>query len=548
MDDLGLIFIGLVSIATIISLINIYTHTQQQQENFLAFYCGIFIFKIFGFQTDIYNNRVPLPPNYPLHPALTRTYVIGLARNYINGNYNTLTQAPCYNVHTYVPSLAAAQNWIISSLRTLATRNPTRKIKGPFITLLANNYNNKQIYIALYAPSHMKNTGAFPPNKDALGHCHRWVNRLLIGSTYGIPDPKYNSSNGSTTYVRTCFNAPETMREIQPCTREYSYVPCGCIGSGCTHYQRYKGDNYSEAAHTHIFVVYEIKMEHPSIAPLIHPESPKRLLRNILPYNTELRPGLIDALISPNGAYALVVSHNRLHINGVPLLTTPTTADNAILDDKEFRLESINGDSMKIALTTGKAETPISIELQNDGRLVAFDRYDMPISSPALDAFHQRLKKEEPSAVPYDALMDPYATFTEYDPLLEYARRIQNLLDYLQARNLLFNYSKELDSPFAIPTTPAPNSPLDYSKFYPYDPRTDYNKRLEDLYAKLKAQGLTPYRDPAPITLPSPSNLSPPTDVAGASQQPFQPYDPQRDQDARMKQLLSLSTPSPPPQ
>jgi len=480
------------------------------KETFLDWYCGIGFFKILGFATEIYRHRAVGSANSALHPALTRSYTVGFMPHELTEGTHAYANPPCYFSHAHAADLASAQDYIIRQLRALnATASASSRprvfangLHGPFIALLANDNSLGKIHVVLYAPSHSRD-GLVQPNYDALGRAHRWLYRLLTANAYTIANPLFSSTNGSLSHVRTCIGAREETRDTGACSTLTTYSACGCIGPGCSPRFKFPGNaKLQKAQQVAIYVAYEIRLDYPALAGYVSRDagSPRALLRNILPSVGELRAGMAGALVSPNGAYAaLLTARGGLRVNGVLVVPCPSgrVAGSVTVDDKSLVLQTEAGDVVtEVQIAEGDVKGPASLVLKNNGQLAVYDSTNKEVSSPAVRKMNEAIRDDDPTAGDNDF---GYSGDEEgaWDPVADYRRRIANLVSYLQFRNLLFNYDVDaalVDKSGLIGALGQDSGQMwgtyDVGSVPKYDSNADYWGRLTALAAVLRRAGM----------------------------------------------------------
>jgi len=480
------------------------------KETFLDWYCGIGFFKILGFATEIYRHRAVGSANSALHPALTRSYTVGFMPHELTEGTHAYANPPCYFSHAHAADLASAQDYIIRQLRALnATASASSRprvfangLHGPFIALLANDNSLGKIHVVLYAPSHSRD-GLVQPNYDALGRAHRWLYRLLTANAYTIANPLFSSTNGSLSHVRTCIGAREETRDTGACSTLTTYSACGCIGPGCSPRFKFPGNaKLQKAQQVAIYVAYEIRLDYPALAGYVSRDagSPRALLRNILPSVGELRAGMAGALVSPNGAYAaLLTARGGLRVNGVLVVPCPSgrVAGSVTVDDKSLVLQTEAGDVVtEVQIAEGDVKGPASLVLKNNGQLAVYDSTNKEVSSPAVRKMNEAIRDDDPTAGDNDF---GYGGDEEgaWDPVADYRRRIANLVSYLQFRNLLFNYDVDaalVDKSGLIGALGQDSGQMwgtyDVGSVPKYDSNADYWGRLTALAAVLRRAGM----------------------------------------------------------
>ena len=485
---------------------------SKKDEQFLDWYCGIPLFKGVGFQTDIYHHRAVGAADSHLHPTLTRSYTVGFLPHHTESGTHAFANPPCYTSQVCTRSLAEAQDHIIRTLRELnakasATSRPrvfTNALHGPFVALLANDNSSKSISVVLYAPSHSRD-GLVQPNYDALGRAHRWLFRLMTGPAYKIDDPRFFSTNGSLSHVRTCLGAPETTRDTGACETTTTYVACGCIGgSGCSPRFKYRSANLKRAQQTDIYVAYEIRLDHPAIAGLVSraANSPRALLRNTLPESAEMRQGMAGALVSPNGAYAaLITARGGLRVNGVVVLPCPPgrIAGSVTIDGKNLALQTVGGDPIAemVVAEGSNVKSPVTLVLKSNGQFAVYDAANADVTSAAVEGVNAAIREDDPTAGRSDGSGYDGDSPDDWDPVADYRWRIEGLLNWLRARDLLYNYDVNADTidKSALLGALGQSSGLawgtyDISAMPPYDPSVNYTERLLALAAVLRRAGL----------------------------------------------------------
>ena len=485
---------------------------SKKEEQFLDWFCGVSILKLFGMQTDIYRHREVGQANSNFHPTLTRAYTIGFMPHQTDGETHAFANPPCFISQANVGGLAEAQDHIIRKLRELnatasATTRPrvfSNALHGPFIALLANDNSRGRIHVVLYAPSHSRD-GLVQPNYDALGRAHRWLFRLMTGPAYKIDDPRFFSTNGSLSHVRTCLGAPEETRDTAACSTTTTYVACGCIGgSGCSPRFKYRSANLKRALQTDIYVAYEIRLSHPAIAGLVSrdPNSPRALLRNTLPESAEMRQGMAGALISPNGAYAaMITARGGLRVNGVTALPCPSgrIAGSVTIDGKNLALQTVAGDpiaEMQVA-EGSNIKTPVTLVLKSNGQFAVYDAANADVTSAAVKSVNAAIREDDPTAGAGDGSGYDGDSLGVWDPVSDYRWRIEQLLGWLRARDLLSNYDINADTIDKSALLGALGQSAgqswgsyDISAMPPYDPSVNYTERLLALAAVLRKAGL----------------------------------------------------------
>jgi len=497
-------------------------------EPFLDWYCGVSIMKLFGFNTDIHRDRnVSSATVGPLQ----RVYVQGFLDHDISAR--VYENAPCYYASGSVGGLSEVPGYIrnrLVQLRQLATPPPPASasaknaqdsdaswnepgtpavapataaaaappaLHGPFIALLANNNYSRRLEVLLYAPSHRSN-GRVQPNRNALAIGHRWVRRLLVGTPYKIDDPRYYSRDGSVSHVRTCFGSSESRRDTGACTTEDTYIACGCIGPGCSPKTKYSSANMKRATFNDIYVAYEVRLDHSDIASLVT-GGPRTLLRNMLPYNTEMYPRPSQTLYSENGAYAATLSGGTFRVNGTTILKGPGNATQLMLSTQTLSLETDQGgfDPLRVA---HRGSAPFTLVLENDGRLRVYDYSNSDVTAPELELRSKGIYEITPEAIKSILEAEDAGDDWGWDANADYRDRIENLLNYLRLRDLLKNYN-----PALFASTPGASGADSiaaqiirkrlttmYGTFepdFPYDPSQDYAKRVTDLVADLRRLG-----------------------------------------------------------
>ena len=483
---------------------------SEKGEPFLDFYCGNAFFRIFGFNTEIYRHRVVGAADSDLHPTLTRAYTVGFLPHQTDGDTHAFANPPCYISQARVGGLAEAQDHIIRTLRNLnatasATTRPrvfSNALHGPFVALLANDNSRGRIHVVLYAPSHSRD-GLVQPNYDALGRAHRWLFRLMTGPAYKIDDPRFSSTNGSLSHVRTCLGAPETTRDVGACSTETTYVACGCIGPTCSPRPKYRSANLKRAVQTDIYVAYEIRLDHPAIAGLVSraANSPRALLRNTLPESAEMRQGMAGALVSPNGAYAaMITARGGLRMNGVIVLPCPSgrIAGSVTIDGKNLALQTVAGDPFaEMVVAEGNIKGPVTLVLKSNGQFAVYDAANADVTSAAVKSVNAAIREDDPTAGAGDGSGYDGDSLGVWDPVSDYRWRIEQLLGWLRARDLLSNYDINADTIDKSALLGALGQSAgqswgsyDISAMPPYDPSVNYTERLLALAAVLRKAGL----------------------------------------------------------
>jgi len=465
-------------------------------EPFLDWYCGVSIMKLFGFNTDIHRDRnVSSATVGPLQ----RVYVQGFLDHDISAR--VYENAPCYYASGSVGGLSEVPGYIrnrLVQLRQLATPAALPPaLHGPFIALLANNNYSRRLEVLLYAPSHRSN-GRVQPNRNALAIGHRWVRRLLVGTPYKIDDPRYYSRDGSVSHVRTCFGSSESRRDTGACTTEDTYIACGCIGPGCSPKTKYSSANMKRATFNDIYVAYEVRLDHSDIASLVT-GGPRTLLRNMLPYNTEMYPRPSQTLYSENGAYAATLSGGTFRVNGTTILKGPGNATQLMLSTQTLSLETDQGgfDPLRVA---HRGSAPFTLVLENDGRLRVYDYSNSDVTAPELELRSKGIYEITPEAIKSILEAEDAGDDWGWDANADYRDRIENLLNYLRLRDLLKNYNPALFA--GAPGASGADSiaaqiirkrlTTMYGTFepdFPYDPSQDYAKRVTDLVSDLRRLG-----------------------------------------------------------
>jgi hypothetical protein len=481
---------------------------SKKDEPFLDLFCGVSLLKLFGFNTEIYHHRVVGAADSDLHPTLTRAYTVGFLPHQTDADTSAFANPPCYISQAYAGSLAEAQDHIVRTLRDLnatasATTRP-RVFANALVALLANDNSRGSIRVVLYAPSHSRD-GLVQPNYDALGRAHRWLFRLMTGPAYKIDDPRFSSTNGSLSHVRTCLGAPETTRDVAACSTETTYVACGCIGgSGCSPRPKYRSANLKRAVQSDIYVAYEIRLSHPAIAGLVSraANSPRALLRNCLPESAEMRQGMSGALVSPNGAYAaLITARGGLRVNGVVVIQCPPgrIAGSVTIDGKNLALQTVAGDpiaEMQVA-EGSNIKTPVTLVLKSNGQFAVYDAANADVTSAAVKSVNAAIREDDPTAGAGDGSGYDGDSLGVWDPVSDYRWRIEMLLNWLRARDLLSNYDVNSDAidKSALLGALGQSSGQAWGSYGisampPYDPSVNYTERLLALAAVLRRAGL----------------------------------------------------------
>lgn len=528
--------------------------------------------------------RTPVPPTSDQNAPLRRTiYVAGFMDHDLAADRNptkksltnTFDNAPCYYVRGHVKNfagIAPAVRIVLTKLREIATAaelkaaekrananaprpaglfsaltggaeadpadawdaesnvpKPKPVLHGPFIFLLANNTDKTTIDILFYAPSHQRD-GALQPNRNALAIGHRWVTRLLTGASYAVGDPLYTTTvggpkNTALSHVRTCYGAPEVPERVDLCTTRATYVVCGCTGSrGCTPKAKYVSKNLSRATFNSIYVAYEVRLDHPDIAPLVT-GGPKTLLRNALPYNTEMFARPSQTLHSENGRHVATLSGNSFRVNGKTILSAaPGNARSLMINLGSLRLET-DQDASRDLTVAFSGSAPFTLVLENDGRLRVYDYSNRDVTDAELEAANRGVREPTPEQLraireAEDGEAAGPAAWGDWDPIADYRGRVDNLLNYLRIRNLLQNYD-----PARFAHLPAGAATAEdriaykrltiaygsYAQDTPYDPREDYEARLNRLVADLRRLGFTDAAVPTdPAELPKTDGATPP--------------------------------------
>lgn len=363
---------------------------------------------------------------------------------------DVFARAPCYNKRAQFGDIAAVIAW--------GTREAAARDEGPFYVFVAKT--SSQIDAVFLAPSHMC-TGAVAPNLHAKAIAHRWVSRFIYPFfKYTVNNP--NSGLCSATTAEGCVY----------------YKECGCIGAACgATLPRYSSDKLKRAQITDFWVGYEIG-------------APAPLLRNALPEGLEMR--LTDdrrnQLVSPNGSRTLSLTQNGLLLNNGILLRATSEPAHVVLEETVLRMYDIVGAvQAELPLANG-GEGPYVLVLTDDGSLKVYDRFDK-IVTPSTELQRAVASLSAPSVMVTPTLspaqngltgMDTGNAFGEdWTRDTDYARRLQQLLDWLTLRGLL----KDYESKAVAYTKPLPTSFGTLDDFEDFDSQANYADRIRQLRA-----------------------------------------------------------------
>lgn len=460
---------------------------------------------------------------------------------------------------------------------------------GPAYLLVSNDVDNNFIEGYLYFPS-MTAAGRPSPNYDFMGKSHQWLNRLLHNEMYVAKGKGCEQTClGSTSEI--------TQDKNKQCDTNVSYLSCGCRSDNpdrpaCFHDPtkdtgEFKSKHYrlKETKHPgepiyYQYVAYCVNIDHTSIKQFFTPDSPKNIVKNIIPSNWNVFTGCKYGLISNNGTY-----HSRLETtfqqvpgsykggtyeympmakfgiyrndsedtvalcqtNNMPKRSTLVAAITCMGYPTRLTIE---GPSLKLYVTdeppepipksekvgwsikiaSDKAKQPIAMVLLDNG---AFGVYDIENNDAISSAFTDYI---DASLSNNDALLeDSGGDHGEYDPIADYQRRLKQLRDWLRIQNLLVEVADDKQSVTTTDTIVRLSKDVggDVGTFTSYDPDVDYSSRLRKLVDILSQEGYKVadipsvkhsdmIRGPMPLYDPEPTIME---------------FDPTADYNTRLQQL-----------
>jgi hypothetical protein len=410
----------------------------------------------------------------------------------------------------------------------------------------------------LFFPS-MTKEGAPAPNYTFLGRSHRWMHRLLSSR-------RYVSRHGQC--FNTCFGTPEyNMRGLpRPLVENLNqyYTACG-LHRDVPDPLPEKPSPYPE----YFYSVYELDLANPEVSQYVHPSSPKDVTQSIMTTDIDWSIHCSSAVISDNNKYFLVlrpfgigIYYNERNedilnlcrmrrlpryaklISGISFkgkyLATKMNLDERFLSI--FGREIIYGRRrrpvgltdedmiMELRIAADDAQLPISVVLGDDGKVVAYDRYNKPCTDPSFAAaMSNDMTNVDLSSLGESSSDDQNRP--PFDAKSDRERRLLDLKNYL----ILIGIMKQ--DPTLAPAVEAVQDVL--GDITVYDSKTDYQQRLYNLAITLETMGIVIPEELRPH-LPTSTSIG--IDQASPAPIPVSvpvvpPYDQRKDQMDRIVQL-----------
>lgn len=413
---------------------------------------------------------------------------------------------------------------------------------GPAYMLLSNDADSKYIEAYMFFPSITSDIRT-SPNYDFLGRSHQWLNRLITDDIYiakgaGCEQSCYGTPKYLTQKKRGRCDKDETMYACG-CRTDNPKRPA------CYHDPpKRKGDfprmQYKKKKGTapilYQYVIYKINQFHPTIKNAFHKDSPTELMTNIISSDWNVFPGCKYSMMSRNGRF-----HSRFETIMAPIPGTqrgrtmmyqPTaqfgvfynvsenikelckkrkvpqkskpvmiirapgypvrvTIERNMLNlyTSEKQQVIATGETLKwsIQIASDDAKPPFSMVLLDSGKFDVFDRENKSVITPKFANYVEAAissNNTQQSNLPEFVPTTNIEGEQEYDPEKEYQRRLENLRDWLRARNLLVEVVSQVYDLNSVQVIQATGGEV--GEFTPFDPNVDYAKRFNKLLQLVK--------------------------------------------------------------
>jgi hypothetical protein len=316
--------------------------------------------------------------------------------------------------------------------------------------------------------------------------------------------------------------------------------------------------------------VYELDLSHPEVAQHVHKTSPKDVTQSIMTTDIDWSIHCSSVVMSNNNRYFLVLRpfgigiylnernedvldlcrrrklprYARL-VSGISFkgkyLATKMNLDERFLSI--FGREIIYGRRrrpvgltdedmiMELRVASESAPLPISLVLGDDGKLVAYDRFNKPCTDPSFAA----AISNDLSNADLSSLEETNTEDQNQPPFNAKSDRERRLLDL---KNYLILIGIMRQDPTLAPAVEAVQDVVDMTPNTLFDSKQDYQQRLYNLAVTLEAMGIGIPEDlrphlPSSMYIPSTA----PTPSMNRSDEPNTTYDEKKDQMDRIVQL-----------
>lgn len=420
---------------------------------------------------------------------------------------------------------------------------------GPAYLILSNDADSKMYIEAyLFFPSMTKDMKP-SPNYDFLGKSHQWLNRLIRDNIYsakeggceqscfGTPQFVTTKREGrcntrQTIYACGCRTDSDNVKSCYDKRREYRKEITKLNMDGTI------GGKLRGQPIFYQFTVYRVDIKNPILSNLFTKDSSPNLMLNILPSEWNIFPGCKYSFLSRSGRYFTRFETTMLAVPGtlrgrgrratmeyepatrfglyfsltddipalcrqkrVPRAARPlfmiqmpgypkrATIEGKMLNiytSEEKALFGTEDLSWNMQIATEEAEEPIAMVLLDNGRFDVFDKSNKSVISLA---FSKYVETGQATFIK-DVMRTGLSTDDtgEYDPAVDYARRLEMLKKWLRARNLLV----EIDAKFgtALDQRQVRGVLKDaVQDFQSFDINVDYEERYTQLVATLVKAG-----------------------------------------------------------
>jgi hypothetical protein len=434
-----------------------------------------------------------------------------------------------------------------------ASKNVPFYLMGPAYIIMSNDKDtNKFIEAYIYFPSMTKDAQP-APNYDFLAKSHQWLNRFLYDNIYtitgspGCEQACFGTPNAVTSSRKGC----NTHQTIYACgCRTDSDKQASCYDRKSQARKEIKKINLDGSPGSTIkgppiyyqYTTYRINIGHRMIRNYFHKDSPRSLVLNVVPSNWNIFPGCKYSFLSRNRQFFTRFETTFLPIPGtrrgrgkratmeyepatrfglhytrkddipelckkkrVPQFSRPlfivqlpgypkraaveglmlnlyTSDDKALFGPEEL--------AWSIQIATDDAQEPIAMVLLDNGRFDVYDKNNKSVLNPN---FAKYVETGKSTFIQGAGLATMYTGAKpedgEYDPVADYARRLEMLRNWLRVRNLLI----ELETKYMGTLPPAGKRAVTYEigEFQQFDPNVDYTERYKKLLAQLAKLGFS---------------------------------------------------------
>lgn len=446
---------------------------------------------------------------------------------------------------------------------TTGNEDASRRLYGPVFLFCALNVDTSEISAYVYLPS-MQKSGKPWASYDMLVYNHRWMHLLMHSKVYrvtpftncmlrkGTPDyspfgydNKYNQPNLASAEARAnlalqAYIKNENYADIGSLILGCTSSTSGCIQSESVHramgiYDPKKNNDYDRENPLRYgypiayFRTYVINQSDSRVSDLFNANSFQDLQLSGLVEGFEMLPGCMNMLVAKNYSHVFMLLPNALVIyrlfdaspavmsvcsttgaipRGIPVKTqTFKGGQNTRMVIEQgylvvFSAKKSNGEeqvALRIQVTTD-TQSPITLVLNNEGILVAYNKNGDDVSAPGLRDLAP------------DTGDDLQTAFQKYNAYEDYQRRLRNLLAYLRLNNLYMQEIGDDGRPMArrYGFTPTGDpyvereEPSIYNFLPKYDARVDYVQRYNNLIDFYRAIRLYDPNDPNAKYLPLP--------------------------------------------